>query len=286
MGIVNIKYAVLLELDDSVRSVINLSLLIALLLGPCVFTTTMWSAYKAVLWYKNAKTYGNFYIKSVVALADVLTLICWLLFVVFQYQIQHGGHVPVLDAMYRDYDRESLCWSGVRVDECDYNSIECNYYTAHRNCVYHHISGTGYDIVKKCIACRIEVRHDEPTVFVKNQLSLVILALTLAAVHGWNMYVRQKEMRNRPTIIPNKDIETPPNEDYDTADEDELESSLRMLEVLSVGRESSEEKVLPRVLAFDFSNIYDTPQSVYRIPPKPKKSLIQGLIPPPPPMPI
>ncbi|AAQ91678.1 actin rearrangement inducing factor [Choristoneura fumiferana DEF multiple nucleopolyhedrovirus] len=229
MGTINYKYAFLLELNDNGHSVINLSVLTAFLLGPCVFTTTTWAIYKFLLCYKRAEMHSNFYMKTIISLAHVMALVCWTLFVVFQPQIYKNGHVPVLDARYRDYDRNSLCWSNIVSDTYevhDTNAIRTDF-----NCVYRH------DFVKKCVGCRMEVRHDEPTVFNQNQCALIMMVMMTAVLQFWNMYVQRKEMRYKPTPVKTLYFESAPLKEQDTADEEEeQQSSFRMLEIISEPR--------------------------------------------------
>lgn len=80
MGMAGGKYAVLLELDDAVHSVVNLSPLATFLLGPCVFTATTWGMYRTMLRFTKAEVRLNFYVKATILLADALALTCWLLF--------------------------------------------------------------------------------------------------------------------------------------------------------------------------------------------------------------
>lgn len=114
MGTVNEKYAFLLELENSTRSVINVSFLAVFLLGPCVFVTTTWGVHKLILCYhKQTKVCDNYYIKTIITVVHLLAISYWTLFVVYQPQIYNNGHIPLLDAFARDYDRQSLCWNNV-----------------------------------------------------------------------------------------------------------------------------------------------------------------------------
>nr|ALR70899.1 actin rearrangement inducing factor [Anticarsia gemmatalis multiple nucleopolyhedrovirus] len=290
MGTINHKYAFLLELEDEAHSVINLSVLTAFLLGPCVFTTTTWAMYKFLLCYKRAEMHSNFYMKTIITLAHMMALVCWTLFVVFQPQIYKNGHVPVLDVRYRDYDRDSLCWSNIVSDTYeihDTNAIRTDF-----NCVYKH------DFVKKCVGCRMEVRHNEATVFNQNQCALIMMVMMTAVLQFWNMYVQRKKMRYKPTPVKTLYFESAPLKEQDTADEEEEhQSNFRMLEIISEPRvqfkfsnSSSSDKLSssPPIMQSlslppsspDSGIDYDIPQPFYSVPNK-----IVCKVPVPPPMP-
>nr|WHM28442.1 arif [Dasychira pudibunda nucleopolyhedrovirus] len=299
MGTVTARYAFLLELEDSAHSIINLSHLAAFLLAPYVLATITWAMYKMLLCYKGLEMRSNFYMKTVVALAHLMAVSCWLLFVVFQPQIHKNGHVPVLDALIRHHDRQSLCWSGVVVQE--YEVHDANAIRTDLNCVY-------YDnFIKKCVGCRVEVRHDEPTVFNQNQGALTMLALLAIVMHCWNMYVQQKETRRKPNRARNitNTLLMETEKEYDTAEEEEHESNMRMLDIISEARQEQAPQLFSFLqadgadterLPINFSTQaacppsspdsgisaghYDVPTSVYRVP-KPKIK-----IPVPPPMPV
>ncbi|AHD25617.1 arif1 [Choristoneura murinana nucleopolyhedrovirus] len=232
MGTVNDRYAVLLELEDSGHSVINLSILSAFLLGPYVFTTTTWAMYKIVLYYKQAKMHSNFYMRTVIALAHLMALSCWVLFVACQPQIYKNGHLPVFDALARDYDRQSLCWNNIVF--LSYEVHDANAINFDRNCVYQD------NFMKKCVGCRMEIKHDEPTFFNQNQGALIMSVLLTIVVHCWNMYVQRKEMRRlKPAHVKQNRIGASINEvdsEYDSA-EDEHQSNIRMLEIFSENRQ-------------------------------------------------
>jgi hypothetical protein len=292
MGTLNNKYAFLLELEDDGHSVINLSVLTAFLLGPCVFITTTWAMYKIMLCYKKAEMRSNFYIKTIILLTDLMALVCWALFVVFQPQIYRNGHIPALDAKYRDYDRDSLCWSNIvsnTYEVYDSNAIYTDF-----NCIYMH------NFVKKCVGCRMEVRAEEPTVFNQNQCALIIMVLTAAVLQFWNMYVQRKEMRNKPTSANTLYIESAPLQEQDTADEEEEEqSNFRMLQIISeprrvhfnfpdpssLDRLSSPPPLIMQSAAATSPNSpdsgidYDIPEPLYSTPNK-----VICRVPPPPPM--
>ena len=294
MGTINYKYAFLLELDDGGHSVINLSVLTAFLLGPCVFTTTTWAIYKFLLCYKRAEMHSNFYIKTIISLTHVMALVCWTLFVVFQPQINKNGHVPVLDARYRDYDRDSLCWSNIvsnTYEVYDTNAIRIDY-----NCVYRH------DFVKKCVGCRVEIRHNEPTVFNQNQCALIMMVIMTAVLQSWNMYVQRKEMQYKPAPVKTLYFESAPLKEQNNTDkEEEQYSNLRMVEIISEPRRqvqfqfpdpsSLDRLSLPHlIMQLTSSSLpsspdsgiedYDIPQPFYSVPNK-----IVRKVPVPPPMP-
>lgn len=217
------QFAFLLELHDSAHSVINLSLLSAFLLAPYVLATTTWGMYKALLCYKKLELHGNFYAKATLALAHVMALAGWLLFVAFQPQIYRNGHVPVLDALFRDYDRQSLCWHNVVL--MPYEVHDFNAINDHRSCVYLD------NFMKKCVLCRLEIRQDEPTVFNQIQGALTLWALTAVVLHCWNMRVQWRAMRRKQRAGP---VET---EGYDTAEEEEeRQSNVRLLQIVSEAR--------------------------------------------------
>ncbi|AGR57020.1 actin-rearrangement-inducing factor 1 [Choristoneura occidentalis alphabaculovirus] len=302
MGTVNDRYAVLLELEDSSHSVINLSILSAFLLGPYVFTTTTWAMYKMVLCHKRAEMHSNFYMKTIIALAHLMALSCWVLFVVFQPQIHKNGHLPVLDALARDYDRHSLCWKNIAF--LSYEVHDANAIDPDRNCVYQD------NFFKKCVGCRIEIRHDEPTVFNQNQYALIMLVLLTIVVHCWNMYVQRKEMqRLKPARVKQNRLGASFNEaenEYDSA-EDEHQSNIRMLQIVSENRQvnfegpissfmkaDEEDFRLPLISSFTQKKAasppsspdsgigaahYDIPKAIYKVPRK-------TVIPIPPPMPV
>ncbi|AFY62927.1 actin rearrangement inducing factor-1 [Samia ricini nucleopolyhedrovirus] len=291
MGMAGGKYAVLLELDDAVHSVVNLSPLATFLLGPCVFTATTWGMYRTMLRFTKAEVRLNFYVKATILLADALALTCWLLFLLFRPQMYKNGHVPALDALYRDYDRESLCWSGVSMGEYDANGIN-----AERNCLFYHLSGALLEtFTKKCVACRIDVRHNEPTVFTENQWTVTVAVFMIFVIQCWNAYVRHKDMR----FQPKQDAQSV--DGYDTTDEEEeRQSKLRLLEIVSEGRQSAtSSSCSPDSGATTFSFLdaseYDVPSNrpLYSIPnslpvykvPRPALKPRPCHIPVPPPLP-
>nr|UIX56258.1 Actin rearrangement inducing factor 1 [Hyphantria cunea nucleopolyhedrovirus]UIX56404.1 Actin rearrangement inducing factor 1 [Hyphantria cunea nucleopolyhedrovirus] len=234
MGTVNEKYAFLLELENSTHSVINVSFLAVFLLGPCVFVTTTWGVHKIILCYhKQTEVCHNYYIKTIITMAHLLAISYWTLFVVFQPQIYNNGHVPLLDAYARDYDQQSLCWNNVvlkRYDVHDFNAIlvhNINPIFVGTNCVYLN------DYMKKCVGCRLELRHNEPTIFNQNQVALMMIAILLIVLHWWNMYILRKEMRKRPVAAPSESAEL----EYDTDKEEErFQNNMRMLEIISENR--------------------------------------------------
>lgn len=302
MGTANDRYAVLLELEDSSHSVINLSILSALLLGPYVFANTTWAMYKMMLCYKRAEMHSNFYMKTVIALAHLMALSCWVLFVVFQPQIYKNGHLPVFDALARDYDRQSLCWN--KIAFLSYEVHDANAINPDRNCVYQD------NFLKKCVGCRIEIKHDEPTVFNQNQGALIMLVLLTIVVHCWNMYVQRNEMRRlKPAHVKQFNIDASRNEaenGYDSA-EDEHQSNVRMLQIISENRQVNFESPMSSFMRADEEDFrcplissftqqgaasppsspdsgigaahYDTPKAIYKVPRK-------TAIPIPPPMPV
>ncbi|AAK85581.1 ARIF-1 [Epiphyas postvittana nucleopolyhedrovirus] len=270
MGTVNQKYALLLELNDGV-SVLNISLLTAFMWGPYVLIAITYYMYKIILYFKKLSMKCDFYIKSVIIVVNVLALICWLLFVIFQPQIYQHGHVPVLDVMYREYDLDSLCWSNVYVEK--YDAHDTNAIVTDRNCVYQH------NFIKKCIGCRIEVQHDEPTVFNQNPSALIMMTLTIIIIFCWNMYVQQKEMRTKPEPA----VESNEEGGYTT---DEEESQLRLLEVMTEGRSSTTGTASSPDSGVQFSFFgdyeYSVPRPVYSVPRKPIRVCC---VPVPPPLP-
>ncbi|QDL56997.1 ARIF-1 [Dione juno nucleopolyhedrovirus] len=249
MGTITDKYAVLLELEDDARSVINLSLLSAFLLGPIVFTAMAWIVHKIVLYFKKAQMRTNFYTKTLIVMAHLMALTCWGLFVAFQPQIYKNAHVPALDAMFRDYDIESLCWAKIvlrRYEVHDANAIRADF-----NCVHQD------NFVKKCVGCRKEIRHDEPTVFNQNQSVFIILALTTIVVQCWSMYVHRKmvchksssnnSQHDKNALFIKTEYSTDDDDDDDDDDdyEEERQSNIRMLEIVSENRRINNFDSLP-----------------------------------------
>ncbi|AGR57170.1 actin-rearrangement-inducing factor 1 [Choristoneura rosaceana nucleopolyhedrovirus] len=289
MGTIKDQYAILLELEDSYHSVINLSFLSTFLLGPYVFTI-IWAMFTMALCYKR---HSNFYMKTTIALAHLLALSCWIIFVLFQPQLYKNGHLPVLDALERDYDRQSLCWSNIVFISYEVHDASAINYD--RNCVYQD------DFLKKCVGCRLEVKHDEPTFFNQNQGALIVSVLFAIVMHCWNMYVQIKKMRFKPDVKQNRKSASLDEAEsaYDSAEENEHQDNIRMLQIVSEDREINfdgpptssfiradmVDTICPLINSFTQQNTrilsppsssnsghgaihYDTPKAIYKVPRK------------------
>lgn len=200
MGVLDNKFAFLLEIEGK-ESVMNLSIPMMLFFGMWlsfymfyyiwIIVMSRWNEKnndcmnKKVLYHVMKQE--NFYIKSVAFSVNTLTAVCWILFLGFQIYIFKNGHIPALDVLYRDYDKESLCWSGYRTEFIDFNKISLNCIDMENAMIYQST------IQKTCVLCRIAIRPNEPTVLNQNYPSIIMGVLMVLAVQCWNFYVQVKE---------------------------------------------------------------------------------------------
>ncbi|AKN81010.1 Actin-Rearrangement-Inducing Factor 1 [Lonomia obliqua multiple nucleopolyhedrovirus] len=126
------------------------------------------------------------YLKCAMLLFNGLTVAFWLTLIVLQSKVHKSGHVPFLDALYRNYDLNSVCWSGV-------NMVDGNMIIANKNCFT--IDDDPIDIIIKCVSCRMIVRNNEPTFFNLKPNRFDLSIITILAIQIWNMYLIVKELR-------------------------------------------------------------------------------------------
>jgi hypothetical protein len=310
LGIIDNRFAFSLDIQDT-SFVINLSVLTAPLFG-------LWLLFYASIYlralilclkglWKSKKNNDDpeivprrpdhndaitrrrkFFVKFISILVNAMIAIFWIWFIIYQINIHNNGHVPFLDVNYRDYDLESICWSGVGILLMDENMIVDN------NCFFvdNKLIQTHYFKVK-CVSCRKLIKEDEKTFFNQNFVATILSVLTLLIVQLWNLYVfLKKSNANADTSSKN----TKHNDIYmktyapmycdDNEEADEKSSEIRCFEEIYSARKSQNSKASSRsnpvsvvredidvdalIAAFDNLNFkYDLPSTPPPPPPPP-----------------
>lgn len=267
MGTINEKYAFLLELEDVNHSVINLSFLTMFLLGPFVLTNIF------LIVYECCKRKVNFYINTVIVLSHLLAFCFYIMFVIFQPQIYNNGHIPAIDVFFRDYDRHTLCWNNIIY--LNYEVHDANAIIDDPNCVYQD------NFLKKCVGCRKEVRHGEPTVFTKHQLFIIVMVVFTFFAHCCEVYKH---------LIKTSPVNEKAKSFVDEEETVNYEEKMRMFNVINEGYQNRtpmnscvQTDLLPDQSPDSGFNApyYDFPEPIYATPNK-----LAIPVPPPPPMPI